>query len=176
MRTRRSASDAAARVSRKRTPASPSDSVSAMMCACDTGTRSAASKNSPTAIWCWMAQRRGSPASPASMAFSPSVRRMGGLPARHLDKTVRAQRRRVEDKAFEGLVAGGHDLMGQPFRNADHGAGPAATRRLVAERDIGLAFQDVDHLSLVDMIVTTRLAAGRDMPEDHLETGAEFAI
>src|SRR5204863_1616688 len=160
MRTRRSVSGMAARLSRKRIPASPSDSVSAMICACDTGTRSAASKNSPTAIWCWMAQRRGSPASPASRAFSSSVRRMGGLPARHLDKAVRAQRRRVEDKAFEGLVAGGHDLMGQPFRNADHGAGPATARRLVAEHDIGLALQGVDHLILVDVIMTTCLPAG----------------
>ena len=50
-RTRRSGSGAAARPSRKATPASPKDSVSAMMCACDTATKSAASKNSPTAFW-----------------------------------------------------------------------------------------------------------------------------
>ena len=47
----------------------PGTSVSAMMCACDTGTKSAASKNSPTAIWWAIAQRLGSPSSPASIAF-----------------------------------------------------------------------------------------------------------
>ncbi len=45
--------------SKKRTPASPKDSVSAMTCAWETGTKSAASKNSPTAIWCEIVQRLG---------------------------------------------------------------------------------------------------------------------
>ena len=43
---------AAASASSQRTPASPRLSVSAMMCACVTGTKSAAPKKSPTAIWC----------------------------------------------------------------------------------------------------------------------------
>ncbi len=47
-----------------------------MMCAWLTGTKSAASKNSPTAIWCAIAQRRTSPNSPASIARSSSVRRI----------------------------------------------------------------------------------------------------
>ena len=42
MRTRRSCSGSAASRSSHSTPATPSDSVSAMMCACDTGTKSAA--------------------------------------------------------------------------------------------------------------------------------------
>src|ERR1700736_664288 len=75
-RTRRAGSGAAARASRKRAPASPRDSVSAMMCACDTATKSAASKNSPTAIWWAIAQRRGSPSSPASIALSSSFSRI----------------------------------------------------------------------------------------------------
>src|SRR5438132_8074857 len=75
-RTRRAGSGAAARHSKKRTPASPRDSVSAMMCACDTATKSAASKNSPTAIWWAIAQRRGLPNSPASIAFSSSFSRI----------------------------------------------------------------------------------------------------
>src|ERR1700730_8817006 len=75
-RTRRSGWGAAARPSRKRTPASPRDSVSAMMCACDTATKSAASKNSPTAIWWAIAQRLISPSSPASIAFSSSFSRI----------------------------------------------------------------------------------------------------
>src|SRR5215469_1840822 len=77
-RTRRSVSGTAARSSRKRTPAAPNDSVSAMMRACETGTKSSASKNSPTAVWCEMAQRLGSPNSPASIALSSSVSRMAG--------------------------------------------------------------------------------------------------
>jgi hypothetical protein len=47
-----------------------------MMWACDTGTRSAASKNSATAIWCDIAQRVRSPKAPASIALSSSVSRM----------------------------------------------------------------------------------------------------
>jgi hypothetical protein len=47
-----------------------------MMCACETGTKSAASKNSPTAIWWAIAQRLGSPSSPASIAVSSSVSRI----------------------------------------------------------------------------------------------------
>ena len=42
----------------------------------ETGTKSAASKNSPTANWCEIAQRRGSPSSPASIALSSSLNRM----------------------------------------------------------------------------------------------------
>src|SRR5260370_291946 len=53
---------------------------------------------------------------------------------------------------------------------------PASPRRVIAERDIGFAFQDVDHLRLVDMVVAAGLPAWRDLSEDHLETGAEFAI
>src|SRR6516162_1684341 len=88
-RTRRSVSGTAARPSRKRTPASPNDSVSAMMRACETGTKSSASKNSPTAIWCEMAQRRTSPSSAASIALSSSVSRMAGRISRRNHKLTK---------------------------------------------------------------------------------------
>src|SRR5215469_11748000 len=88
-RTRRSVSGTAARPSRKRTPASPKDSVSAIMRACETGTKSAASKNSPTAIWCEIAQRRTSPSSPASIALSSSVSRMAGCVSRRNHKLTK---------------------------------------------------------------------------------------
>src|SRR6266850_2239097 len=58
--------------SSQRTPASPRLSVSAMMCACVTGTKSCAPKKSPTLIWCSIAARRAGPFSPASMARSRS--------------------------------------------------------------------------------------------------------
>jgi hypothetical protein len=97
------------------------------------------------------------------------------LPARDLDKAVRAQRRRVEHETFERLVADRHHLMRQPPRDADDRPGAAAPRRLIAQRDIGLTLQDVDDLRLLDMVMPARLAARRDMPQDHLEAGAELA-
>ena len=72
MRTRRSPSVVAASLSSHCTPASPRLSVSAMMCACVTGTKSRAPKNSPTLIWCCSACCGTGPALPASMACSSS--------------------------------------------------------------------------------------------------------
>ena len=69
-RTRRSAGGAAASSSRNATPEGPSASLSAQMCTWLTSTRSSASKNSPTATCCSIAQRRGAPSSPASIRFS----------------------------------------------------------------------------------------------------------
>jgi len=54
------------------TPASPRLSVSAMMCAWVTGTRSAAPKKSPTRTWCSIALLTAAPCSPASIERSKS--------------------------------------------------------------------------------------------------------
>src|SRR5204862_8046135 len=96
--------------------------------------------------------------------------------SRRLDKAMRTERRRVKHETFEGLVAGGDDFVGQAFRDADHRAGAATARWVLAERDIGLALQDIDHLRLADMVMAAGLATRRDLPEHHLETRAEFAI
>src|ERR1700691_943433 len=72
MRTRRSGTGAFASCSRNSTPDSPRDSVSPMMWAWVTGTKSSASKKRPTCNWWVIAQRRGSPTSPASIACSSS--------------------------------------------------------------------------------------------------------
>src|SRR5512135_746984 len=76
MRTRRSATGWLASISSQATPASPRLSVSAMMCAWVTGTKSSAPKKSPTLIWCCSASCRTGPISPASIACSCSVSRM----------------------------------------------------------------------------------------------------
>src|SRR5919106_5522494 len=61
-----------ARDSSHATPASPRLSVSAMMCACVTGTKSAAPKNSPTLIWCSSALFAAALSSPACIERSRS--------------------------------------------------------------------------------------------------------
>jgi hypothetical protein len=72
MRTVRRPSRVAASDSSHRTPASPRLSVSAMMCAWVTGTKSAAPKKSPTLIWCSSASFGTAPCSPARIARSSS--------------------------------------------------------------------------------------------------------
>src|SRR6185437_13670361 len=74
MHTWRSVTEWLASLSSHATPASPRLSVSAMMCACETATKSDAPKNSPTLIWCCMASWRTGPVSPASIARSRSQR------------------------------------------------------------------------------------------------------
>src|SRR5258708_39932026 len=131
-----------------------------MIWACDTGTKSAASKNSPTAIWCSIAQRRGAPKAPARIACSSSLRRIG-LFARHLDKAVRAERRGVEHEAFERRVAGSDDFVRQPLGDANDRAGAATPRRRIAKRDVGLAGEDVDNLRPVEVVGAGGLAPRR---------------
>ncbi len=65
--------------------------------------------------------------------------------------------------------------MRQPFRDADHRAGPATPWRVLAERNVRFALEDVDDLRLLDMVVPARLAARRNLPEDQLEAGTELA-
>src|SRR5215472_1808816 len=72
-RTRRWPSAVAAKPSSHCTPASPRLSVSAMMWACVTGTKSAAPKNSPTLIWCFSASCGTGPALPARISCSSSL-------------------------------------------------------------------------------------------------------
>src|SRR5689334_5264011 len=74
--TRRCALGSAARASSQVTPEAPRLSVSAIMWACPTRTKSAASKKSPTASWCLIAHCRAGPISPASMARSSSPSRI----------------------------------------------------------------------------------------------------
>src|SRR5450631_4550538 len=73
MRTRRCPPSVAASPSSHLTPASPRLSVSAIRCACVTGTMSSAPKNSPTLIWCCSACCGTGPALPARISFSSSL-------------------------------------------------------------------------------------------------------
>src|SRR5580698_1964177 len=73
MRTPRCPSDVDASCSSHCTPASPRLSVSAMMCACETATKSLAPKKSPTLIWCRSAVCGSGPALPARMSCSSDV-------------------------------------------------------------------------------------------------------
>src|SRR6201994_2889187 len=79
MRTRCWPSVVAARPSSHCTPASPRLSVSAMMWACVTGTKSAAPKKSPTLIWCFSACCGTGPDLPARMSCSSSLSFMASI-------------------------------------------------------------------------------------------------
>src|SRR5579864_7288066 len=129
MQTWRSVTGWLAKPSSQATPASPRLSVSAMTCACVTGTKSGAPKNSPTLSWCCKASWRTDPISPASIACSRSQRRMSGMSVDRRARIVHGlapfdQFPLLELRELLGRVAAyrhaeRHEQRAKPFRTHD---------------------------------------------------------